>query len=190
VTLFGTHIPVTIWTWIGLVAGGVLAGLVARPLAERMRWRHRPTLVSLLLLAVVLALTVTPGGSRPPLGLAACVPVGWSDVPVDIAADGGGPAGVALNVLLFLPLAVGVVLAGGRIRPALALLVLPPVVELAQTVLPGRSCGLNDVLSNALGILLGAGIGWGLGHRLGRAGTHCRRPSLHDSPTKPPKEHK
>jgi hypothetical protein len=158
-TVLGTHIPVSPWTLLALLVGTVLSSALAGRVAGRLRWSPSPTLVALLLLTVTLALTVTPDGPRASISLAACIPVGWGDIPVDIAADGGGPVGVAFNVLLYLLPAAALVLAAGRLGPALPLLALPPLVELLQTVLPGRSCAVSDVLSNLLGVLLGAAAG-------------------------------
>lgn len=157
-TVLGTHVGISEWTAVVLVAG-VVAVLGAPRLARRFGMRELPTLVAAAALVLVIALTLTPDGPGPARGLAACIPISWADVPVDVAADGGGLAGAALNVALYVPFAAAVVLACERLWPGLALLALPPVVELAQTVLPGRSCALADVLANGGGIVIGSAIG-------------------------------
>ena len=61
------------------------------------------------------------------------------------------------NILLFLPLGAALGLSGRKIRTALiggALLSI--MVELLQNVVPGRTPGVRDVLSNTLGAGLGA----------------------------------
>ena len=148
-----------------LLAGGlvaVLALLVWRPLARALGWAPRATLLSLLLLAGVAALTMGPGGSTTTAGVRACV----RRAPVLVDATLTRPRAsleTGLNVLLLLPLGVAVVLAAYRVGPALAVvLVLPAVIELTQTVVPGRVCSGVDYATNAsggmVGVLLGAAL--------------------------------
>lgn len=61
------------------------------------------------------------------------------------------------NVVLFLPLGVGLALAGRSLRTVLLVGVsLSLGVELLQVVVPGRTSAVRDLLSNASGALLGA----------------------------------
>lgn len=167
-TFAGTHLPVSTWTLVAILAGAVLSVIGFRRLAHSRNWPPVPTLSALLLLTGTLAVTVTPDGDRPPLGLTACVPEDWNDLLFNVIHAGGGPGGVLLNLLLFLPLAATVVLTTRRVWPAVAVSLLPPAVELVQTLLPGRSCGVSDLLTNVAGVLLGVAISWGVERR--RAG--------------------
>jgi VanZ family protein len=112
---------------------------------------------------------VTPTDEHPTLGLGACIPHDWNDLLFNVLHTGGGIFGNVLNLLLLLPLTASLVLAAGRILPAVALAVLvPPMVELAQTQLPGRSCVVSDLLTNVTGAILGVAIGWAVERRLQR----------------------
>lgn len=63
---------------------------------------------------------------------------------------------VVLNVLLFLPLGIGLGLAGARRRPVLSGMVAATlIIEILQTFIPGRDASLSDVLANSLGGALG-----------------------------------
>ena len=66
-------------------------------------------------------------------------------------------ADAVLNVLLYLPLGVGLALAGWNApRAVLLSLLLSGAIEAAQIVIPGRDSSARDVLTNALGGYLGA----------------------------------
>lgn len=78
-----------------------------------------------------------------------------------------GPLGgvdVLLNVVLFLPFGVGLVLAGARLRMALMVAAaFTFAIELLQwRVIPGRDASLSDLITNSAGGMLGALIA----HRL------------------------
>lgn len=110
----------------------------------------------MLLLTVVLALTVTPGGVGSSRGWRACVPHDWSA----FAHTGGGVPGTVLNVLLLLPFAACARLATGRLlRTALPVVGLPVAIELAQTEIPGRMCSPTDLIANISGACLGILLG-------------------------------
>jgi VanZ family protein len=74
-----------------------------------------------------------------------------------VCGDLGGVDSV-LNVLLFIPLGVGLALAGVRPwRAMLAGAALSIAIELSQlTIVPGRDAAVGDVMTNTLGTLLGA----------------------------------
>lgn len=166
-TVLGAHIPVSVWTLVALAAGTVVSVLVWRPATRRTGWRPGATLVTLLLFTVALSLTVTPDGDQPKLGLAACIPYDWNDLLFTVLHTGGGLVGNVLNLLLLLPLTASLVLATGRTRSAVVLaLLMPPMVELVQTQLPGRSCVVSDLLTNMTGALLGVAVGWAAERRL------------------------
>ena len=76
-----------------------------------------------------------------------------------VCGDRGG-TDVILNVLLFIPLGLGIRLAGGSWRRAVtASALLSLLVELLQlTVIAGRDASLSDLLSNTFGGSLGAAL--------------------------------
>jgi len=117
-------------------------------------WRPCATLATLLSLTAALALTVTPvpGGLR--MGLSACIPYDWNDLLFNILYSGGGMFTGVLNLVLLVPLAASLVL------PAVAVgALLPLLIELAQTQLPGRGRMVADWLANSTGAGLGAAVG-------------------------------
>ncbi|MEP7175857.1 MAG: VanZ family protein [Gemmatimonadales bacterium] len=101
----------------------------------------------------MLVATLTPAGD--PRGLAAETPL------LCLVCGVNGGADVAVNLLLFLPLSVGLRLAGvswARIVVIAGLLSL--TVELLQLfVIPGRDASLSDVLTNTISGALGATLG-------------------------------
>lgn len=135
---------------VAVAALGVLVSLlVSRPLARRTGWSPAWTLVSLALGVSTLALTLLPGGARGPGGLRSCVRA---------AASGEGlltnfsAADTALNLILLVPLGFAVVLATRRVAPGLlVVLVLPGLIELTQTQVPGRVCSGVDYATNVVG---------------------------------------
>lgn len=158
--VLGAHVPVSAWTFAVLVVGGLISVLAAGPLARRRGWRHGPTLVTLLLLTAALSVTATPGEESHANGLLPCLSDDLSDLARDILHSGGGVAADLLNVLLLLPLAGAIVVATRRMLPGVAVAVLLPVlIESAQTVIPGRHCSLSDVVSNVAGALAGVTLG-------------------------------
>ena len=159
--ILGANLPVSGWTVAALVAGGAISMLVWRPLARWTRWRSGATLGALLSLTAIAALTVTPKGTRPTLGLAACLPYDWNDFVFNAFHTGGGSAGDVFNFLLMFPLTFSLVLATRRVVPVVILsLVLPTAIEFLQTALPGRSCAVSDMVTNSAGAVLGAVLGW------------------------------
>ena len=110
---------------------------------------------------MVVALTATPKGTQPTLGVAACIPYDWNDFVFNIFHTGGGSAGDVFNFLLMFPLTFSLLLATRRVWPSVVLgLALPIAIEFLQTVLPGRSCAITDMLTNSGGALLGVLAGW------------------------------
>jgi glycopeptide antibiotics resistance protein len=115
-------------------------------------------MVALLGLAMAVALTMPENGNR--LGsVAACLPDDLGDV-----ATAAGRVGVGLesllNVAMLMPFALAAVLATRRVAwPALVVVVLPAVIELVQTQVPGRQCSVGDYLANTLGGLIAVAAG-------------------------------
>jgi len=69
--------------------------------------------------------------------------------------SGLSPAGCLWNLLLFVPLGIGV-----DVRQAWLAVLLPVAVETVQQVTHLGMFDLGDILFNALGLLMGMGIGW------------------------------
>lgn len=145
------------------MVGAVIVVLVSNPLARRFGWRPVPTMVALLGLAMVVSVTIPESGNR--LGsVAACLPEGLGDLVSAVGRLGGGLEGL-LNVAMLMPFAMAAVLATRRVLPtALVVLVLPAVIELVQTQVPGRQCSPSDYLANALGGLIAVAAGALLQH--------------------------
>jgi hypothetical protein len=104
-------------------------------------------------LAVVLIATLTP--TRDVRGVAAASPLLCL-----VCGDRGG-ADIANNLLLFLPLAIGLRLSGQSwLRTVLAGALLSFTVELLQLrIVPGRDASLSDLLTNTVSSAIGATIG-------------------------------
>jgi hypothetical protein len=161
VTILGANLPVSGWTLVVLVAGGAISVLAWRMLARMNRGRPGATLGALLSLTAVVALTLTPKGTHPTLGVAACIPYDWNDFVFNVFHTGGGSAGDVFNLLLMFPLTFSLVLATRRVVPVVILsLLLPTAIEFLQTALPGRSCAVSDMVTNSAGAVLGAVLGW------------------------------
>jgi hypothetical protein len=115
--------------------------------------RRLGTALGLAGLAVVLVATLTP--TRDVRGLAAATSLFCL-----VCGDKGG-SDVANNLLLFLPLAIGLRLSGQSWpRTVVAGALLSFTVELLQLrVVPGRDASLSDLLSNTASSAIGATIG-------------------------------
>jgi hypothetical protein len=125
-----------------------------RDIEARVRLQRRVgTALAAAGLAFVLLETLTP--VLDVRGLAASSPITCL-----ICGDQGG-ADVSVNLLLFLPLAIGLRLAGESWRRTVLLgALLSFTVELLQLhVVPGRDTSLSDLLTNTIGSALGATIG-------------------------------
>ncbi|GAB2931783.1 hypothetical protein GCM10027047_30180 [Rhodococcus aerolatus] len=144
-----------------LVGGAVaLVGLLLwRPLTRRLGWASTQTLFALLLLAAVAALTLGPGGSTTTIGVRRCVRRAPRGLDATLSSP-SVPLETALNVVMLLPLGVAVVLAARRLGPGLlVVLVVPAVVEVVQTRVPGRVCSGVDYATNASGGIVGVLLG-------------------------------
>jgi VanZ like family len=159
VTVLGAQVPVSGWTPVVLVGGVAISLLAWRRLARWRRWGPGATLAALLWFTVVVALTLTPYGDQPSIGLDACIPADWNDFVFNVLHTGGGISGDLLNLLLLMPLTISLVLASHRVLPAVVAVLLPLAIELAQTQLPGRWCGVTDALTNGVGALFGIAVG-------------------------------
>jgi glycopeptide antibiotics resistance protein len=161
VTILGANLPASGWTLAVLVVGGAISLLAWRTVARLARWRPGATLGALLSLTVVVALTLTPKGTQPTLGVAACIPYDWHDFVYNVFHTGGGSAGDVFNFVLMFPLTFSLVLATRRVVPIVILsLLVPTAIEFLQTLLPGRSCAVSDMVTNSAGAVLGAVAGW------------------------------
>lgn len=178
--VWGAHVPVSGWTAAALLVGVALSVLLWRPLARRTDWRGPWTLVALLSVSAVLALTLTPGDSVRHVGLRECIPREPSDLRHMVFHTGGGIVADGLNVLLTLPVTLGMVMATRRLTPALLVSpLLPLFIETTQTLIPGRVCAVSDLVTNTIGGLIGALSGWALRRapvERRRRGSHQVRP--------------
>jgi hypothetical protein len=145
--ILGADLPASGWTVVALTVGGLGSVLVWRTPRRRKlcpRRRRGATLCALLSATVVIALTLTPKGTHPTPGFAACIPYDWNDFVHDVFHTGGGASADVLNFCLMFPLTLSLVLATRRVLPVVALgLLLPPGIELLQTQLPGRTCAVS-----------------------------------------------
>lgn len=169
--VWGAHVPLSWWTVAALLVGAAPAVALWRPLARWRGWRGHWTLVAWLSLAAVLALTLTPGDDLHHTGLRECIPRGYPDLRQSVFHTGGGIVADGLNVLLTVPVTLSIVMATRRLLPGLLISpLLPLLVELTQTVIPGRVCAVSDLVTNTIGGLLGLGLGWALHTCLEHAG--------------------
>jgi VanZ family protein len=107
-------------------------------------------IVVLVAVAAIAAATLIPGGGPRAEPLSACVFCGERAL-----------ADVLVNVILFVPLGVGLFLLGRRARSGLlAGALLSALVELTQLVIPGRDPSLGDIIANTGGTLAGMAFAW------------------------------
>lgn len=155
VEVLGAAVPVSYWTIVSFFAG--LAGIAAiwPKVADRVGWPRGYTLVELLALTLVLSLTLPPGEESEQPGLRECFIGGIAALKGGLTHF-GNVSGTALNVLLFVPVGFGLAAATRKLWPAVTVsLLLPVVIEWAQTLLPGRECDSGDVAANFAGGLVG-----------------------------------
>ena len=150
------------WLWPALALAVAVSLILFRPLARAL---HAPRLVALLILlglGGIVALTLTPGDDAfspylfqdcfvrfvPPIGLGRVLNLGER----------------GLNVLLFLPLGLGLgLLPRSWTKGALivAALGLPFAIEWIQYAVPAldRSCSTVDLVDNLTGLVVGLVVG-------------------------------
>src|SRR5688572_27824066 len=114
--------------------------------ARRARGRQAGILIAVLAVGAIAVLTLRPGPAYVPSLPPGCIICGEY-----------GAADAILNVLLFVPLGLGLGLMGMRSgRALLAGMVLSLLIETWQIILPGRDASLGDLITNSTGALLGA----------------------------------
>jgi hypothetical protein len=122
-------------------------------LAQQAKWS---SIIAGTGIVFICAATLTPGNMPPP-DVSADLCRGWCD---DVLI-----ADFARNIVLFLPFAFGLALAG--VRPVRVLIVgsaLSALVEVLQiNVIVGRDASMLDWISNSIGTALGIGMARGLG---------------------------
>lgn len=100
-----------------------------------------------LALAATAVATLTPAGTAPTHGIS-CVFCG-----------GRAAADALLNVLLFVPVGIGVRLLGTRTgRAVLIGVLISAAIEFVQIVLPGRDASVGDVIANGAGTAVGVAL--------------------------------
>jgi len=125
-------------TWIGDVA--------------RAQQKPLGVATTVFALLVIARLTLAPMGGVPSLHFDTCLPcgdAGWADF--------------LLNVGLFVPLGIGLRLAGLKQRTAAVIAIaLTIAIETLQFyVIPGRESDSSDIVANSIGAILGiAAVGW------------------------------
>lgn len=154
--------------WPGVGVALVVAAMAATRLARAM---NRPWLVAFGLtfsVGAIVAATLTPGRDALLFGIPGSGRCDLSDMGLPTIADLRTFNDTSLNVLLFVPLGLSVVLAG-RSRRTVALvaasLAFPFAIEAIQLALTplGRTCQSVDVVDNLTGLVLGIGLGILLG---------------------------
>jgi hypothetical protein len=116
--------------------------------------------VAVLSIAIIAAATLIP--ARDQASMAADTSV-WC-----LVCGGLGVTDVALNILLFVPLGIGLSLLGVSRWRGITLIVLTTLtVEVLQlSFIPGRDASLSDLLTNTIGGMLGLWLGPNLGKAL------------------------
>jgi putative effector of murein hydrolase LrgA (UPF0299 family) len=113
-----------------------------------MRVRTVGWLLTIVTALVVVTVTLLPLGTSPPMVWTHCVICGTR-----------GLADALANVLLFLPLGVGLQLAGVPVRQAMLRGALASAtIELSQMLLPGRDPNPGDVFFNTIGVGVGIAL--------------------------------
>lgn len=152
--------PLSVQTVLYAVIGLAVTALVWWPLVRLTGWSPVPTLLALVALTAVLALTLAPGNVDYVTGVRACIAGAPHHLRARLLAISTSPEAL-LNMVLLVPLGLFAVLAVRRAWPvAVFVVVLPAVIELAQTRVPGRVCSGIDYLTNVTGGLLGVLLGW------------------------------
>jgi hypothetical protein len=113
-----------------------------------MRVRTVGWLLAAFAAVAVVTVTLLPLGTSPPMVWSHCVICGER-----------GLADALVNVLLFLPLGVGLQLAGVPVRQTILRGALASAtIELAQMLLPGRDPSPGDVVFNTMGVAVGIAL--------------------------------
>jgi hypothetical protein len=167
--------PNVIWS---TVFWTVATALAYRPLVRRFGLAPLPTALALASLAVIAVITLTPPATAdPPHG---CLAVSRTEL-LEAFTHFGAGIQEKLNILMLVPLGFFLTLATGRPgRCAVAVAVLPAVIEFVQGSFAGRYCSPLDWSDNAAGGLAGVGAAaaWAAfaRRRAGRSGTAAGPP--------------
>ena len=155
------------WALPGVLLVVVAAIFLAGPISRRLGDPPLTTWALLASLGAILVITLTPSPDIPD---APGCDLRFTRLTLDTLLAVNDRS---MNVLLFVPL--GLAIAGLRPRHRvawlLAAIALPPAIELIQLALTPlqRTCQVNDIGDNWLGLLIGLAIGavvsWGWRHR-------------------------
>jgi hypothetical protein len=154
------------WFWPGVLVSLVLGVALAIPLGRALRIRQVLAAVLLVSFGCILAATLTPLRDALESGAIGTGTCDFSRVgppPLDYL---GYRNDVSLNIVLFVPLGLGIGLIGNRRLTRILLLAaiaLPFVIETIQLLAPvlARGCQSSDVIDNLIGLAIGLTIGAG-----------------------------
>lgn len=152
------------WFWPGVLVSLVVGVLLAVPLGHA--FRVRPLLAALLLVSFgsILAATLTPLRDALEFGAVGTGVCDFSRVGPPPLEYLGYRNDISLNIVLFIPLGLGIGLLGKRRLTGvllLAAIALPFVIETIQLLVPviARGCQSSDVIDNLIGLSIGLAIG-------------------------------
>jgi hypothetical protein len=145
--------------WSIAICGG-LAALAYRPLTRGLGWPRWPAAFTLVSLAVIAVVTLTPpvNGWLPAGRPHDCLAITRADVVHAVTHFGRGVQ-EKLNIAMLVPLGFFGTLASARpVRCAAAMVLLPALIEIVQGSFAGRHCSPLDWTDNAAGGLIGVGL--------------------------------
>lgn len=152
------------WFWPGVVASLVAGTLLAVPVGRALR--IRPVLAGVLLFSsgIIISATLTPLRDALEVGAVGTGTCDFSRLGLAPLLELGYRNDTSLNVILFVPLGLGIALVSqSRLRAALSLaaISLPFAIEAIQLMAPvlDRGCQSADVIDNLTGLFIGFVIG-------------------------------
>jgi VanZ family protein len=158
------------WFWPALVVSGIVALLLAQPVARALRCRPWLAWMLITSLGLIAAATLTPIHGPTGLDTSQLRPCDLDRRWFASLAEITTITDVSLNIAMFVPLGLAIAWLprSRRAIPVLVLaVVLPFVIEGLQYALPtlARGCQSGDVIDNltglAVGLVIGVVIRWG-----------------------------
>ncbi len=152
------------WFWPGVFVSLIAGTLLAAPVGRTLR--IRPVLAGLLMFSVgiIVAATLTPLRDALEVGAVGTGTCDFSRLGLAPLAELSDRNDTSLNVILFVPLGLGIALVPQRrLRGTLLLAAIasPFVIEAIQLIAPvlDRGCQSADVIDNLTGLSIGFVIG-------------------------------